>query len=156
MAKAGDQERRAPRLLVVDAWLPVPDRDAASHRMWQLLRVFRRLADLGALLDRSVASVAPLRFGAGVKGKVLTSMAHGPPVVASSIAIEGIPAEDGREVLVADDPDAIARKIVELHRDEGLWSVLSRNGLGPVERSYSPAVARDAVLAVLRRLDVKP
>ncbi len=118
--------------------------------------VMGHVRDLATLMDRSLASVAPLRFGAGVKGKVLTSMAQGLPVVASSIAVEGIPAEDGRDVLIADNPGAIAHKIAELQRDEGLWSELSRNGAGLVERSFSPAVARDAVLAVLRSLDGKP
>jgi O-antigen biosynthesis protein len=117
--------------------------------------VMGHVRDLTPLLNGSVVSIAPLRFGAGVKGKVVTSMAHGLPVVASSIAVEGIPALDGRDVLIADGPDAFADKIVTLYRNEALWSQLSRNGLGLVERWFSPAVAREAVLAVLHRLDVK-
>jgi glycosyltransferase involved in cell wall biosynthesis len=140
------------KLRIVGANPPEAVRQYASDNCL----VMGHVPDLTAWLDRSLASVAPLRFGAGVKGKLLTSMAHGLPVVASSIAIEGIPARDGRDVLVADDPDAIARKIAALHRDEGLWSELSRNGLGLVERSFSPTVARDAVRAVLRSLDVSP
>ena len=110
--------------------------------------------DLTSWLDRSVLSIAPLRFGAGVKGKVVTSMAHGLPVVASSIAVEGIPAQDGRDVLIADDPGALAHKIAALYRDEVLWSQLSRNGTGLVERCFSPAVAMAAIVETLHGLGV--
>ena len=61
-------------------------------------------------------------------------MAHGLPVVASSIAVDGIPAQDGWDVLFTDDPDAFAHKIADLCSDGALWSQLSRNGMALVER----------------------
>jgi glycosyltransferase involved in cell wall biosynthesis len=116
--------------------------------------VMGHIPDLIPWMDHSKLSIAPLRFGAGVKGKVLMSMAHGLPVVASSIAAEGIPALDGRDILIADGPDAFGRKIAHLYHDEALWSHLSANGMKLVGQHFSLAVARDAIREVLRRLDV--
>ena len=64
--KAGDRDLLPPRLLVVDAWLPTPDRDAASYQMMQLLRIFRQLSleitfGVDAYSPRRVESLAMLR-----------------------------------------------------------------------------------------------
>ena len=52
--------------------------------------------------------MAPLRFGAGVKGKVNQAMAHGLPVVATGCAVEGMHLREGSDVLVADAAEAFA------------------------------------------------
>ena len=93
-------------------------------------------------------AVAPLRFGAGVKGKINLSMAHGQPVVATSCAVEGMHLQDGVDVLVADDAQAFADAIVRLYGDEELWNQLSRNGLENVDRHFSLDAARDVVRQV--------
>ena len=59
--------------------------------------------DLGPLLDRVMVFVAPLRYGAGMKGKVTESLAAGVPVVTTSVGAEGLRAESGRDLMVADD-----------------------------------------------------
>src|SRR5438309_6580656 len=59
-------------------------------------------------------SVAPLRFGAGVKGKINQSMAWGVPVVATSVAVEGMELTFGEDILVADEPEEFARALVTL------------------------------------------
>ena len=64
--------------------------------------------DLGPLLRESRAMVAPLRYGAGMKGKVTQSLAAGLPVVSSSIGVEGLQAVEGEDVLIADDPEEFA------------------------------------------------
>jgi O-antigen biosynthesis protein len=62
-------------------------------------------------------SVAPLRYGAGVKGKINQSLAHGLPVVATRVAAEGMHLVDGESVLIADDAPAFAEAIARLDRD---------------------------------------
>jgi hypothetical protein len=64
-----------------------------------------RLADR---FDRRRTFAAPLRCGAGVRSNLLLSMAHRLPVVASTIAAEGIPAQNGVDLLIADEPDGPA------------------------------------------------
>ena len=87
-------------------------------------------------------SVAPLRFGAGIKGKINQSMAFGVPVVATSLAVEGMGLIDHEDVLVADDPDDFARTIVELYESEELWNRLSKNGIKQTRALYSTDTAR--------------
>ena len=100
-------------------------------------------------MDGCRISVAPLRYGAGVKGKVNMAMSCGLPVVATTVAVEGMHVVAGSDVLVADDAAAFAAAVVRLYRDEALWNTLSANGLANVERHFSFAAARAAVERLL-------
>ena len=86
--------------------------------------------DIAPYMDGCRVSVAPLRYGAGVKGKVNMAMSYGLPVVATPVAVEGMHVESGEDVLVADDAQAFADAVIRAHEDEALWNRLSANGLG--------------------------
>jgi O-antigen biosynthesis protein len=105
-----------------------------------------RVADLGPLIEASRVSIAPLRFGAGVKGKVNQAMAHGLPVVVTSIAAEGMHLVDGVDALIADTPEAFAHAILKLCRDDELWHRLSDAGPANIRTYFSRQTAK-AVLA---------
>jgi glycosyltransferase involved in cell wall biosynthesis len=107
--------------------------------------VHGHVPDIAPYMDGCRIALAPLRYGAGVKGKVNLSMAHGQPVVATSCAVEGMHLRDGHDVLVADDADAFAAAVVRLYRDEALWMELSRHGLDNITRHFSLDAARDTV-----------
>ena len=94
-------------------------------------------------------SVAPLRYGAGVKGKVNQSLAYGVPVVATSHAVEGMFLDDGVSVLVADQPQDFADQLVRVYRDEALWEILSKGGLAVMEDHFSFAAARRALMELV-------
>jgi GT2 family glycosyltransferase len=113
------------------------------------VRLHGHVPDLDPYMDGVRIAVAPLRFGAGVKGKVNLSMAHGQPVVATSCAVEGMHLRDGEDVLVADAPDAFVDALLRLYDDEALWSRLATNGLDNVRRHFSADAARDAVRRAL-------
>lgn len=113
--------------------------------------VHGHVADIDPYMNGGRIAIAPLRYGAGVKGKVNLSMAHGQPVVATSCAVEGMYLRDGEDVLVADDPQAFADVVVRLYEDEALWSALARNGLDSVARNFSLETARDTVREVFLR-----
>jgi GT2 family glycosyltransferase/glycosyltransferase involved in cell wall biosynthesis len=98
--------------------------------------------DVKPFFDGCRLSVAPLRYGAGVKGKVNQSLAHGLPVVATSQAAEGMFLEHGESVLVADDPASFATAVVTLYQDERLWNRLSEKGLEVMEQHFSFSAAR--------------
>jgi GT2 family glycosyltransferase/glycosyltransferase involved in cell wall biosynthesis len=97
--------------------------------------------DVRPFFDTVKLSVAPLRFGAGVKGKINQSMAFGVPVVATSVAVEGTELRDREEILLADNPEDFARALVELYESEDLWSRLSENGLRKTRALYSTDAA---------------
>ena len=88
------------------------------------------------LLDGCRLSVAPLRWGAGIKGKVATSLAAGLPCVATSVAVEGAGLVPGQEILVADAPSEIAAAIVRIYLDDALWL----RKLSGRDRGRQPAV----------------
>jgi GT2 family glycosyltransferase/glycosyltransferase involved in cell wall biosynthesis len=88
-------------------------------------------------------SIAPLRFGAGVKGKINQSMAWGVPVVATSVAVEGMELIFGEDVLVADEPEEFARALVMLYESHELWNRLSQNGIRKTRELYSVEAAHE-------------
>ncbi|MEO9002231.1 MAG: glycosyltransferase, partial [Rhodanobacter sp.] len=112
------------------------------------LELHGRVTDLTPWLDNCVASLAPLRFGAGVKGKINMAMSHGVPVIATTIAVEGMQLRDGVDVLVADDVAAFVGAVQRLNRDEALWQRLSKHGRDNVRRHFSA----EAAAAVLHRV----
>jgi len=107
------------------------------------------VADIAPYFAGCRVSIAPLRYGAGVKGKVNLAMSHGLPVVATSVAIEGMHLTDGYDVLVADDPRAFAEAVLRVYDDESLWQRLSTGGRLNIERFFSRDVARTALRGLL-------
>ena len=101
------------------------------------IRVVGYVEDLGEYFDTCTLSIAPLRFGAGIKGKIGTSFCYGVPCVASSVAVEGMGLTDGREVLVADTPAAFAEAVCRLYREQDTWAAMSERGLAFVRENYS-------------------
>jgi len=104
---------------------------------------------IAPLLDAARVSVAPLRYGAGVKGKIGEALAHGVPVVTTTIGAEGMDLVDGEHALVVDDPAGLADAIVRLHRDDALWTALGAAGRASLEARLSPAAARTALRALM-------
>ena len=104
--------------------------------------------DLAPVYARSRVTIAPLRFGAGVKGKVGESLAAGVPVVGTTLAMEGMHLEPGQDVLVADTARDFADSIVRLLTDDDQWCKLSAAGKAGIAAQFGPGVAR-ATLAEL-------
>jgi len=107
------------------------------------------VSDLRPLFSKCRLSVAPLRFGAGVKGKIGTALAHGLPSVISSIAQEGSGLVDDEHVLVADRPEEFAEHVIRLYQDKALWTSLSENGVQFIEDNYSLAVNQERIGVLL-------
>jgi glycosyltransferase involved in cell wall biosynthesis/GT2 family glycosyltransferase len=97
--------------------------------------------DLADLFSRMRLSVAPLRFGAGFKGKVATSLAHGVPVVGTSIAMEGTGLRAGEGIAFADNETEFAAEVLRLHTDPELWNRLSASAVERCTALYSPEAA---------------
>ncbi len=116
-----------------------------SHLESPHVRVLGHVPDVKPLFDRAVVSVAPLRFGAGVKGKVNQSMALGVPCVVTSLAAEGMHLVHGQDAMIADDPQAFADAVVRLWRSPALWRTLSREGRRNVQQHFSVQAAAERV-----------
>jgi hypothetical protein len=96
-------------------------------------------------------SIAPLRFGAGLKGKVGESLAEGVPVVATTIAAEGFDRPE-RGMLIADDAAGFADAILQLDRDDALWARLSQGGRELVSATLGTAACEAALERILASL----
>jgi hypothetical protein len=103
-------------------------------------------------LDSHMVSIAPLRFGSGMKGKVGEAMAHGLPVVVTTVAAEGMDLSDGVTALIADSAGEFAAAVVRLLGDQPLHHRLSTNGRQAARARWSEAVAAKDLLALMRAL----
>jgi GT2 family glycosyltransferase/glycosyltransferase involved in cell wall biosynthesis len=116
------------------------------------VRVLGYVPDIEPVFERARVSVAPLRFGAGINGKIGEALAHGLPVVTTNIGAAGIGLRDGEEALIADSPEELAAVTVRLYTDAALWRRLSDKGYEHVERHFSPRVVRKVVNDSVRGL----
>ncbi|MFK7958213.1 MAG: glycosyltransferase [Lysobacterales bacterium] len=105
--------------------------------------------DIEPHLDGARLSLAPLRYGAGVKGKINMAMSYGQPVVATGPAVEGMHVEAGRDVMVGDTPEQFAEAVIKAYTDKTLWETLSACGLKNVEHHFSFEAARQALRDIL-------
>lgn len=92
---------------------------------------------------RARISVSPLRYGAGMKGKIGEALSIGLPVVTTTIGAEGMGLVDGEQAMIADEAQALAAAIIELHRDKDLHSKLARQGRQLVVDRWSTARTRE-------------
>ena len=82
-------------------------------------------------------SLAPLRYGAGIKGKIGTSLCYGVPCVATPMAVEGMGLIAGKNVMVGETPGQFADAVCELYSDEKLWNAFSVESHRYAQENYS-------------------
>lgn len=87
--------------------------------------------------DRHRIFVAPLRSGAGIKGKVLSALAHGIPCVLTPTAAEGIGLRSGHDCFVAETPKQWVTAIEKLNTDKALWQKISANAQAYMADAFS-------------------
>jgi len=93
-------------------------------------------------LRRARVLVSPVRYGAGMKGKKVHAMAHGLPLVTTTIGAEGMDLEDGQHALIRDGAEAFAGAVVALYRDPALWARLATNSREVARTRWSPVAMR--------------
>lgn len=92
------------------------------------VRIHGFVEDLDLYLSGMDVSVLPLRYGAGVKGKLGVSLRAGVPVVSTHLGVEGVPLKAGKHALLADRPDTFAEAVLALLDDPALRSSLRTAG----------------------------
>lgn len=107
------------------------------------------VADLDALFEKIRLTVAPIRYGAGIKGKVAMSFAYGVPSVLTSCAAEGMELRDGDIALIHDDPAAFADAVLALYDDPARWAAMSADALTFVEKTYGSHLGRRRVADII-------
>ncbi len=121
------------KFIIAGSKMPQEIKDLASEDI--VIRGF--VEDLPELFNSCRMTVAPLRFGAGLKGKVISSLSHGVPVVATPIAAEGSGLKHGTHLLIGDSAEEMAQAIDRCYSDPDLWNHLSVHGLQFCEENFS-------------------
>jgi GT2 family glycosyltransferase len=94
-------------------------------------------------------SIAPLRYGAGVKGKINLAMSYGLPVVATTPAVEGMSLTPERDVVVADEAAEFAAAIARVYNDQATWQQLAAGGRENICIYFSRDVARSTITRLI-------
>jgi len=90
-------------------------------------------------LQQARINLAPLRFGAGIKGKLTRAMQNGTPSVTTAIGAEGMFSKETSPVVIADGTKAFAEAAVALYQDEERWFELQQKGVEAINTAYSKA-----------------
>ena len=117
------------------------------------VRVLGFVPDIEPLFASARVMVAPVRFGAGVKGKIGESLAHGLPVVTTVVGAEGLGISDGAEALIVSEaPQDFASAVARAYTDSELWRQLSDNGYRHIAMNFTPEVIERIVASSLKKL----
>ena len=81
--------------------------------------------------------IAPLKFGSGIKVKILNAMARGIPIVTTPIGVEGINVRDGIDIMVGTTPDEIISKVIMLLNDKEMWTKIKDNARKTIQKNYT-------------------
>lgn len=107
--------------------------------------------DIDAFYDEASVVVAPLRFGAGVKGKVAEALAASAPLVATKLATEGLDLKDDVELAVADTADTFATQVCRLLDDPAAAARLGSIGRDSILSQCGPSAARQSLESLSER-----
>jgi hypothetical protein len=135
-------------LLIVGTDLPASVLAGAPSSV----RYLGYVPDLDTWLDGLRLTVAPLRFGAGAKGKVASSLAAGVPCVGTPVAAEGMELRDGVEIAIGQSAAELAERISEIYRDPAVWSRLSQGGNAKAQDEFSVEAGERRLASMLDAL----
>jgi len=96
-----------------------------------------RAEDASEVIFEARIMLAPLRFGAGIKGKLLEAMQYGTPSITTSIGAESMHDELPWNGFIEDNPQEFANKAVQLYTDETLWNSCQENGFEILKSKFS-------------------
>lgn len=116
------------------------------------VEVTGRVPDVRPYLDRAACLVVPLRFGGGLRIRILEAMMAGTPIVCSSVAIAGMDFQGEREYLLADTPRDTAAQVKRLLDDPSLGLEIARNARTAVVERYASKVQSDRTSALFRHI----
>lgn len=116
---------------IADIAMPMTDVDIIGY-----------VPDTSPYLESAYISIAPLRYGGGMKGKVGEALSHGLPVVTTDFGAEGFGLMPGKDLIIANTPEQFADSILNLIKDHNYYNEISLNGYEFISNNYSKQAMR--------------
>ena len=114
--------------------------------------IMGRAEDANEVVKKARVVLAPIRFGAGLKGKLLEAMQCGTPSVTSTIGSEAMHANLPWNGFIADDIEEFAKNAISLYKNESLWKQSQINGITIVNKCYQKEKYSDALIDAVNLL----
>jgi glycosyltransferase involved in cell wall biosynthesis len=114
--------------------------------------IMGRAKDANEVVKNARVVLAPIRFGAGLKGKLLEAMQCGTPSMTTTIGSEAMHADLPWNGFITDDVETFAKKAVDLYHDENLWKQSQKNGVAIVNECYQLSKYSTALVAKINSL----
>ena len=114
-----------------------------SHKVFQLdnpkerFHIKGRAENAAEVIEKAKVLLAPIRFGAGIKGKLLEAMLYGTPSVTTTVGAEAMPGDLPWNGFIEDANDGFIEKAVALYSEEVLWNAAQQNGFDIVKSRFS-------------------
>ena len=142
-------QKRTPEInLVIIGKNPPPDFLDFAEKNPNTVKVTGYVPDLAPLLEESALTVVPVRAGGGMRVRILEAFAYAMPVVTTTVGLEGIDAEHGKEVLVADTEIDFANFVSQLIENVPLQEKLAANARRLATTKYDWQVTLSGMKAV--------
>ena len=133
-----DSQIRSDGLIIIGSKMPESIKNRASENV----QVEGWVDSTTPYLNTARLSIAPLRFGAGVKGKVGEAWASGLPVIGTSVALADMMTEPQTDLVTGDSPTEFAGRINRVYFNEALWNTAKLDGRNAIVERFSVDVAR--------------
>ncbi len=131
------------RFVVVGAQ---PTNEVLALRELAGVTVTGTVDDVRPFYHHALAAVVPLRVGGGTRLKVLEAMAAGTPVISTTLGAEGLAVTAGKDILIADSPEAIADTVASLQAKTPEWQGLVTHARALVQTQYDWSVTGEVLL----------
>ncbi|KAB1156833.1 glycosyltransferase family 4 protein [Flavobacterium luteum] len=110
------------------------------HKPDERFLVFGRADNAAEVVKKARIVLAPVRFGAGAKGKLIEAMQCGTPSIATTIGAESMHGNLPWNGIIADDAQDIAKAAIQLYQEEALWHEAQQNGIEIINQRYSKSL----------------
>ncbi|KLT71612.1 glycosyltransferase family 4 protein [Flavobacterium sp. ABG] len=114
--------------------------------------IMGRAADATEIVKKAKVVLAPIRFGAGLKGKLLEAMQCGTPSVTSEIGAEAMHADLPWNGCITNDMEFFAKQAIALYQDENLWKQSQKNGVAIINHCYQKSAFSSALVDIISAL----
>jgi glycosyltransferase involved in cell wall biosynthesis len=114
--------------------------------------IMGRAADAQEVVKKARVVLAPIRFGAGLKGKLLEAMQCGTPSVTTSIGAEAMHGNSPWNGFISDEVEEFSNYAIELYQNKNLWRQFQKNGITIVNECFQKSQFSDQLIAAINAL----